>query len=85
MSSDSLALLEELVSRGEFGSETEAVRKAVEDLIDSHILAEEKAHILEKVAKRSQLSIKDFTSDGSDGEEVLKNVIARGLERGDDA
>ncbi len=80
LSSDSLALLEELVDRGMFVNEAEAVRKAVDALIDRILSAEEKVAVLEKAARRRELDIKDFTSDGTDGGEVLKNVIARGLD-----
>ncbi len=83
--SDDLALLEELVLRGDYPNEAEAVRAAVRTLIEGSLSAEEKAEALEKAARRRELDIKDFTSDGTDGEEVLKNVIARGLDsEGDD-
>ncbi len=81
--SDDLALLEELVLRGEFPSETEAVRAAVRELIDSRLSDAEKAEALDRAARRSELDLKDFTADGTDGERILKNVITSGSEGGD--
>ena len=79
-SSEDIVLLNELVYRRKYGSPAEAVSEAVRSLIDREFSPEEKESILSKAESRRDLDINDFTSDGADAEEVLKNVIVRGME-----
>ncbi len=79
-SSEDIVLLNELVYRGKYRSLAEAVNASVRATIDSELSDEEKAAALEKAESRRDLDISEFTSDGSDAEEVLKNVIVRGME-----
>ena len=79
-SSEDIVLLNELVYRRRYGSPAEAVSAAVKSLLDNEFSPEEKEKILSKAESRRELDISDFTSDGSDAEEVLKNVIVRGME-----
>ena len=80
LSSEDIILLNELVYRRRYGSPAEAVSGAVRSLIDREFTPEEKERILSKAESRRDLDINDFTSDGADAEEVLKNVIVRGME-----
>ena len=80
LSSDDILLLNELVYRHRYRSPAEAVSDAVRSLIDREFTPEEKERILFKAESRRDLDINDFTSDGADAEEVLKNVIVRGME-----
>ena len=80
LSSEDIILLNELVYRHRYGSLAEAVSDAVRSLIDREFTPEEKESLLSKAESRRDLDINDFTSDGADAEEVLKNVIVRGME-----
>ncbi len=78
LSSEDLALIEEMVLRHEYPSEAEAVREAVRAFIDGRFTDSEKADVLDKAARRRMLSLNEFTADGTDGEEILRNVITGG-------
>ncbi|MCQ2078696.1 MAG: ribbon-helix-helix domain-containing protein [archaeon] len=86
LSSEEILFLSEIVFRGRYPSESEAVRDAVRKLIDSCLGPEEKVTILQKAASRNSLDISDFATEGDDAKTVLSNVIRRGLEsdRGED-
>lgn len=77
LSSEDVLLLNELVGKRVYENCTEAVRKAVKRLLDESFTPEEKAEIIAKAESRRSLEPNDFTSDGTDAEEVLKNVITR--------
>ena len=79
-SSDDIVLLNELVYRHKFASPADAVLAAVRSMIDGEFSPEEREKILSKAESLRDLDINDFTSDDSDAEEVLKNVIVRGME-----
>jgi Arc/MetJ-type ribon-helix-helix transcriptional regulator len=80
LSSDDLLLLSELVNRHDYASEAEAVRAAVESLLESRFSPEQRAEVLERLRARSELDLNDFTADGTDAGKVLTDVIAKGLE-----
>ena len=80
LSSDDLLLLSELVNRHDYVSEAEAVRAAVESLLESSFSPEQRAEVLERLRARSELDLNDFTADGTDAGKVLTDVIAKGLE-----
>ena len=80
LSSEDIILLNELVYRRKYQSPSEAVMAAVRALLDGEFSPEEKEAILAKAEARRELDINDFTSDDTDAEEVLKNVIVRGME-----
>ena len=80
LSSDDLLLLSELVNRHDYVSEAEAVRAAVESLLESSFSPEQRAEVLERLRARSELDLNDFTADGIDAGKVLTDVIAKGLE-----
>ena len=61
-------------------SEAEAVRAAVESLLESSFSPEQRAEVLERLRARSELDLNDFTADGTDAGKVLTDVIAKGLE-----
>lgn len=80
LSSEDLIFLSELVFRGKYVSESEAVRDAVRTLIDSHFSQDEKDSLLLKNEQRKSLDISDFAAEGKEAQKVLENVIKRGLE-----
>lgn len=77
LSSEDVLLLNELVGKRVYENCTEAVREAVKRLLDDSFTPEEKAEILVKAESRRSLEPNDFTSDGADAEDILKNVITR--------
>ena len=78
--SDDLLLLSELVNRHDFASEAEAVKAAVEALLESRFSPEQRAEALERLRARAELDLNDFTADGTDAGRVLTDVIVKGLE-----
>lgn len=80
LSSDALVLLNELVLLGKFKSESEAVRQAVDNLLDRHFTPEQKATVLESYRSRGKSSLSDFVSEDCDVRSTLNEVILRGLE-----
>lgn len=77
-------MLSELVARNDFRSESDAVRAAVETLLDSRFTPEEREQVLAKLRARSELDLNDFVADGEDAGRILENVIVRGLDDGKD-
>ncbi len=80
LSADQLVLLSELVRLGKYSSESDAVKDAVATLLKSFFTQEDAEKILAVRSAERSLNLDDFTSNDSPANEILLNVIAKGLE-----
>ncbi len=80
LSADQLILLSELVRKGKYSSESDAVKDAVAILLKSFFTQEDVEKILAARSAETSLDLDDFTSNESPANEILLNVIAKGLE-----
>lgn len=80
MSADQLVLLSELVRMGRYSSESDAVKDAVAALLKSFFTPDDAEKVLTARSAERSLDLDDFTSNDSPANEILFNVIAKGLE-----
>lgn len=78
LSANQLTLLSELVRQGKYQNEAAAVKDAVSTLIRAHFTDEEAETVIVNRSKQI-LNLDDFTSNDSPADEILYDVIVRGL------
>ncbi len=76
---DDLALIGLLVSDRKFGTETDFVRTAVEDLLERSFTPEQRESALARASGLGSADISDLTSDGSDAGDILREALDRSL------
>lgn len=80
LSEEDMALLSELVRRGEYKFESDVVNDAIRSFLDTRFSEAEKEKVLEDRSRIKHLDLNDFISGEEDADKILVNVIARGLE-----
>ncbi len=77
---DQLVLLSELVRKGKYSSESDAVKDAVTTLLKANFTEEEAEKVIAFRSAEQDLDLDDFTSNESPADEILYNVMVKGLE-----
>lgn len=77
---DQLVLLSELVKQGRYPSESAAVKDAVHSMLKAHFSEGDAEKVLAVHSAEQTLDLDDFTSNDSPADEILFNVMVKGLE-----